>query len=176
MAVWKHLRAIFLLPGTVTIVIPAAILYVTGIPVRLFPSPWNFVLPATGLVLVLLGLVLMVATIRLFVTIGKGTLAPWNPTQRLVVRGIYRHVRNPMIVGVFCVLLGESSSFGSPWLLGWFAIFCLTNTIYIPLWEEPGLVKRFGDDYRLYKKNVPRWVPRIKPWEGLPADRRTPEN
>lgn len=176
MAAWKHLRAILLLPGTVTIVIPATILYIAGIPVRSFPSPWNFVLPAIGLGLVFLGLVLMVATIRLFVTVGKGTLAPWNPTQRLVVRGIYRHVRNPMITGVCCILFGEAAAFGSPWLLGWFAAFCLVNLIYIPLREEPGLVKRFGDDYLLYKQNVPRWVPRMKPWEGLPADGRTPEN
>jgi len=149
MTAWKHLRAILLLPGTMTIVIPAVVLSVTGIPVRLFPSPWNVVLPAAGLVLVLLGLVLIVATIRLFVTVGKGTLAPWNPTRRLVVRGVYRHVRNPMISGVFCVLLGEATAFGSPWLIGWFGVFCLVNLIYIPLREEPGLMKRFGDDYLL---------------------------
>ena len=176
MAVWKHLRAILLLPGTVTIVIPAVVLSVAGIPIRSSPSPWDFVLPAIGLTLVLLGVVLMVATIRLFVTVGKGTLAPWNPTQRLVVRGIYRYVRNPMITGVFCILLGEAAASGSPWLLGWFGLFCLANMIYIPLREEPGLVKRFGDDYVLYKQNVPRWVPRMKPLEGLPADRKAPEN
>ena len=162
MATWKHLRAILLLPGTVTIVIPAVILYFAGIHVRLFPSPWNFVLPASGLLLMLLGLALMAVTIRLFVTVGKGTLAPW-----LVVRGIYRHVRNPMISGVFCILLGEAAAFGSAWLLGWFGVFCLVNLIYIPLLEEPGLVKRFCDDYSLYRQNVPRWLPRLRPWEVL---------
>ena len=167
MAAWKHLRAILLLPGTVTIVIPAVVLSIAGIPIRSFPAPWNFILPATGLALVVLGLVLMVATIRLFVTVGKGTLAPWNPTQRLVVRGIYRYVRNPMITGVFCILVGEAAAFGSPWLLGWFGLFCLANLLYIPLREEPGLVKRFCDDYSLYRQNVPRWLPRLRPWEVL---------
>lgn len=176
MTAWKHLRAILLLPGTVTLVIPAVVLSVAGIPIRSFPAPWNFILPAIGLTLVLLGVVLMVATIRLFVTVGKGTLAPWNPTQRLVVRGIYRHVRNPMITGVFCILLGEAATFGSPWLLGWFGVFCLANLIYIPLWEEPGLERRFGDDYLLYKKNVPRWIPRWKPWEGLSESRVHDQN
>ena len=109
----------------------------------------------------------MAATIRLFVIVGRGTLAPWNPTQRLVVRGVYRHVRNPMITGVFCILLGETAAFGSPWLLGWFAVFCLVNGIFIPLWEEPDLAKRFGEDYLLYKRNVPRWIPRLRAWEGL---------
>jgi protein-S-isoprenylcysteine O-methyltransferase Ste14 len=161
----KQLRAILLLPGTVTVVIPATILYFTGVAWP--PFPWSIVLPQVGNLLAILGLILMSGTITLFVTVGKGTLAPWNPTQKLVVRGVYKHVRNPMIVGVFFVLLGEASFFGSMWLLGWFAIFVLVNMIYIPLFEEPGLAKRFGDNYLLYKRNVPRWIPRLTPWEGL---------
>jgi protein-S-isoprenylcysteine O-methyltransferase Ste14 len=68
----------------------------------------HVVLPILGGVLIFLGLGLMIATIRLFMRVGKGTLAPWNPTQRLVVQGVYRHVRNPMISGVFFTLLGEA--------------------------------------------------------------------
>lgn len=157
--IWKHLRAILLLPGTVTIAIPATILYCTGIR-----QPRSIV---AGAVFILLGLILMIWTNRLFTTVGKGTLAPWNPPERLVVRGVYQHVRNPMISGVWCILLGEAIFFGSPWLLGWFCIFVAVNMIVIPLAEEPGLAKRFGDDYRLYKQNVPRWIPRMKPWKGL---------
>jgi protein-S-isoprenylcysteine O-methyltransferase Ste14 len=123
-------------------------------------------LPVLGGVLIGLGLVLMVATIRLFVTVGKGTLAPWEPPQRLVVRGVYSHVRNPMIAGVFFVLLGEAVLTASLPLLGWFAIFVVVNTVYIPLAEEPGLVKRFGADYLAYKQNVPRWIPRMRAWSG----------
>jgi protein-S-isoprenylcysteine O-methyltransferase Ste14 len=115
-------------------------------------------------------LVLMVATIRLFVTVGKGTLAPWNPTQRLVVRGVYRHVRNPMIAGVFLVLLGEAVLAASLPLLGWFAAFVVVNVLYIPLAEEPGLAKRFSDEYQTYKRNVPRWIPRLRPWEAHRPD------
>ena len=96
------------------------------------------------------------------------TLAPWNPTQKLVVHGIYRYVRNPMITGMFCILLGEAIFFGSWWLLGWFGFFVLVNVIYIPLLEEPGLARRFGNDYLLYRRNVPRWIPRLTPWEELP--------
>jgi protein-S-isoprenylcysteine O-methyltransferase Ste14 len=118
----------------------------------------------------------MVATLRLFVTVGKGTLAPWNPPQRLVVRGVYRHVRNPMIAGVFFVLLGEVVLAASLPLLVWFAVFVVVNAVYIPLVEEEGLVKRFGDDYLTYKQNVPRWVPRLRPWEahGLDGEARPP--
>jgi protein-S-isoprenylcysteine O-methyltransferase Ste14 len=167
MNAWKQLRAILLLPGMVTVVIPATILYTTGIG---WPSSaWNIALPVIGSIFILLGLSLMVWTNRLFATVGKGTLAPWNPPEKFVVRGVYRHVRNPMITGVFCILLGESVFFGSLPLLGWFGFFVAVNMIYIPFVEEPGLMKRFGEDYLLYKWNVPRWIPRWRPWKGLPG-------
>ena len=117
-----------------------------------------------GFGFIALGLTLMYQTISLFVTVGKGTLAPWMPTQKLVARGIYRYVRNPMISGVLCVLLGESSLFGSLPLFLWFLFFLLLNMIYIPIFEEPGLEDRFGSDYKLYKENVPRWIPRLTAW------------
>ena len=99
--------------------------------------------------------------------VAEATLAPWNPPQKLVVRGVYRHVRNPMITGALCILLGEAIFFGSWWLLGWFGFALVLNLFYIPLFEEPGLARRFGEDYLLYKRNVPRWIPRLTPWEGL---------
>jgi protein-S-isoprenylcysteine O-methyltransferase Ste14 len=106
----------------------------------------------------------MVATNRLFATIGQGTLAPWNPTAHLVVEGIYRHVRNPMITGVFAILLGESLLAASRPLFFWFLIFLTINMIFIPLFEEPDLLKRFGPDYDEYRRHVPRWIPRLSPW------------
>jgi protein-S-isoprenylcysteine O-methyltransferase Ste14 len=108
----------------------------------------------------------MVATIRRFVTVGEGTLAPWEPPQHLVVRGVYRHVRNPMITGVLLVLLGESLLTASVPLSYWFLLFAAVNAVYIPVVEERGLVKRFGDGCLTYRRNVPRWVPRLTPWEG----------
>jgi protein-S-isoprenylcysteine O-methyltransferase Ste14 len=167
METWKHLRAILLLPFMVTVVIPSVILWLTG---RDTLGMWQAApairvcLLALGGLLSCLGLVLMVATIRLFVTVGQGTLAPWDPTWRLVVRGVYRHVRNPMITGVFFVLIGEAALAASLPLLGWFAVFVAVNAVYIPLAEESGLVKRFGDEYLVYKQNVPRWIPRLRPW------------
>jgi protein-S-isoprenylcysteine O-methyltransferase Ste14 len=171
METWEHLRAILLLPFMVTVVVPGAILWLAG-PDSLglwqsIPAT-RVVLPVCGGALLCLGLVLMVATIRLFVTVGQGTLAPWNPPQRLVVRGVYRHVRNPMISGVFFVLLGEAVLAASLPILGWFAVFVVVNTVYIPLSEEPGLVKRFGSDYLTYRQNVPRWIPRLRGWDSQP--------
>ena len=82
------------------------------------------------------------------------------------MQGVYRHVRNPMISGVVLVLLGESLLPASLPLFWWFLVFAIVNATYIPLSEEPGLVKRFGEDYRCYKQSVPRWVPRWTPWDG----------
>jgi protein-S-isoprenylcysteine O-methyltransferase Ste14 len=169
MEAWRHFRAIILLPGVVTLVIPGIILRRTGMDSfglwHSVPAS-RVILPVIGITCLCLGLVLMTATIRLFVTVGKGTLAPWEPPQRLVVRGVYRHVRNPMISGVLFVLLGESVLTASAPLFQWFLIFVVINAIYIPLLEEPMLVNRFGDDYVTYKRNVPRWIPRWKPWES----------
>ena len=169
----KHLRAIVLLPGIVTIVVPGVLIRSTGIANFgwSLPPPLNLAPLTCGFLLLGLGLVLMVQTIGLFVRAGEGTLAPWDPTQKLVVRGVYRRVRNPMISGVFCILLGEAILAGSLPLLDWFFFFLLVNLIYIPLLEEPGLARRFGEDYLRYKANVPRWIPRLRPWEASSNDR-----
>jgi protein-S-isoprenylcysteine O-methyltransferase Ste14 len=169
MTMWNHLRAIILLPGIVTLLIPGTILWRAGTDsfgLRQSIPASRIVLPMIGGLCICLGLLLMVATIRLFVKVGRGTLAPWEPTQSLVVQGVYRHVRNPMISGVLFVLLGESVLTASLPLFWWFLVFAFINATYIPLLEEPGLVKRFGEDYLDYKRNVPRWVPRWTPWEG----------
>ena len=163
---WRQARAIALLPGIVTVVVPATIL-IAGDP----PSiGWGLdgaaaVPPAlAGLALVGGGVALWIWTVRLLARIGRGTLAPWDPTRRLVVAGPYRYVRNPMISAVLCVLLGEAALFGSPALLIWFGAFFAINWVGFAIYEEPGLVRRFGDEYREYRRNVPRWWPRRTPW------------
>ncbi len=159
----KHIRAILLLPVVATIIIPAVV--ATGGPAGAgwpLPFPFDVAGQAIGVLLIGLGLGLVVNTIALFVRWGHGTLAPWDPTQKLVVRGVYRYIRNPMISAVFCALLGEAMVLRSIHLLGWFVLFVILNLIYIPLVEEPRLERRFGDDYVQYKRNVPRWIPRSR--------------
>lgn len=96
---------------------------------------------------------------------GEGTLAPWDPPRKLVVRGSYGYVRNPMFSGVLSILAGEAIFFGSLPVLKWCGFFAVLNAIYIPLVEEPMLVGRFGHDYLFYKKLVRRWIPRLTPWD-----------
>ena len=158
----RHLLAL-VMPATVAIVVPALILAGSG--GRLgwgLPFPWNVLIVALGCASIAVGLALVVWTISLFVRVGRGTLAPWDPTQRLVAQGPYRRVRNPMISGVGAILLGEVLIAGSPWLALWFAIFAALNAVYIPLLEEPGLRERFGTDYAAYADAVPRWLPRLR--------------
>lgn len=162
MTVLRHALAVLLLPAMATIVVPSWLVGRDGAwPLA---APLALALRGAGVVLVAGGLGLMYRTIALFATVGRGTLAPWDPPRTLVVRGVYRHVRNPMISGVLAILLGEALLFRSTLQLGWFLGFWLLNAVYIPLVEEPMLVSRFGDDYRRYRAQVPRWIPRRTPW------------
>ncbi len=167
MSAISHIRAIALLPGVALIVVPGNILYFS-VTINFawgLQPPTNALLLTLGTACIAFGLLLMAKTISLFASEGQGTLAPWQPPKKLVVQGIYRHVRNPMISGVLFILCGESLIFGSTAIFAWFLIFLLGNLIYIPILEEPGLKKRFGQDYSLYKRNVPRWIPRLSAWE-----------
>jgi protein-S-isoprenylcysteine O-methyltransferase Ste14 len=159
----KHIQAILTLPVMVTVVIPG-LLILTAESSRGLPPPLDRLALLGGVLIVGAGLMLMFKTISLFARVGQGTLAPWFATRKLVVQGIYQYVRNPMISGVFCILLGEALIFSSVALLIWLVVFVTINLIYIPLLEEPGLEQRFGADYVLYKQNVPRWIPRLTPW------------
>jgi protein-S-isoprenylcysteine O-methyltransferase Ste14 len=144
-----------LLPGTVAVVIPALILSFEGVNVR----PATAVLGACAIAA---GLGLVAWTIALFVRLGRGTLAPWDPTSRLVVQGPYSYVRNPMITGVGTILAGEAIFFRSWGIAIQLAVFAVVNAIYFPLVEEPGLRRRFGAEYEEYCARVPRWLPRVR--------------
>jgi protein-S-isoprenylcysteine O-methyltransferase Ste14 len=154
-----------ILPFIVIVLIPFLIQRGFKIPPIRNQGVWPFTLFAAGLALMIAGLSGIAWTVSLFISIGKGTLAPWSPTKRLVVIGPYAHVRNPMIMSVVAVLLGEALFFGSWPILVWaIAVFAL-NHIYFILSEEPGLRRRFGAEYETYKRNVPRWLPRLRPWK-----------
>ncbi len=117
-----------------------------------------------GLGISLAGLVLLVAMVRMFILIGQGTIMPWDPTRHLIISGPYAYMRNPMILSVITIEAGEAIAFLSPILALLAVLFFVINTLYFIFSEEPGLEKRFGVEYLEYKKNVPRWFPRLKPW------------
>jgi protein-S-isoprenylcysteine O-methyltransferase Ste14 len=157
----RQLLAIALLPGSVCVLVPILILSAQGTDVGWGLGGVAAALPVVlGLALIGAGFSLWLWTVRLFARRGKGTLAPWDPTKRLVAVGPYRRLRNPMISAVVAVLAGEAALFGSLPLLAWAAFFFVVNHLWFLLYEEPGLERRFGDEYRAYKRSVPRWLPR----------------
>jgi len=164
---WGMVRTIIVLPVTVLFFIPGVILWIAeGSKFTLkfaTPGPFQFWL---GILAASIGLGLSVWTSTLFMKVGEGTPAPWDPPKKLIIRGPYRYVRNPMISGVLSILLAEALLFQSWPVTVWMIVFFIGNTIYFPLMKEKGLEKRFGDDYREYKAHVPRWIPRVRAWSG----------
>ena len=157
---WQLIKAVIILPGTALVYVPALLLWIHGWDMAGVSQPRLWL----AVVLALAGGAMAGWTVSLFRRIGIGTPAPWAPPEKLVVMGPYRYVRNPMITSVLVMLVAEALFFASWQLAGWMAVFFMANSIYFPLFEEKGLEKRFGDNYRTYKKNVPRWIPRLTPW------------
>jgi protein-S-isoprenylcysteine O-methyltransferase Ste14 len=161
----RHLLSILILPVTMTILVPAWILRGQDPPPTLPATAGAWRLALLGVAILGVGLALAGASVGLFARHGRGTLAPWDPPRRLVVRGVYAHVRNPMISGVTSVLLGEAAILRSLPHLTWAVGFALVNAVYILLVEERGLRARFGAAYETYARNVPRLVPRVRAWQ-----------
>ncbi len=163
--VLRHLSS-FIAPVVLGFVLPYFIIRYES---HLYNRP-SIPLLALGLAISLAGLVLLVVMVRMFILIGQGTIMPWDPTRHLIISGPYAYVRNPMILSVITIEVGEAIAFLSPILALLAAVFFAINTFYFIFSEEPGLEKRFGVEYLEYKKNVPRWFPRLRPWQPPPAE------
>ena len=154
------IKAFLIFPVNVMGVIPALLIWCSrpGGVLEHFTYSFNSFRLLAGILLIGAGAGLCWKTVSLFTEVGEGTPAPFDPPRKLVVQGPYVHVRNPMMVGVWLVLLGEALAFGSVPLMVWFLVFCGLCLILIPVWEEPDLENRFGEPYREYKRKVPRWL------------------
>jgi len=93
-----------------------------------------------------------------FATFGRGTPAPIDAPTRLVVRGLYRYVRNPMYVGVLTAIAGWALYFASAKLCLYAATVWTAFHLFVVLYEEPNLHERFGADYERYCAGVNRWL------------------
>jgi protein-S-isoprenylcysteine O-methyltransferase Ste14 len=167
--------AILLLPMNVLVVIPALLAWLLG------GSAWGCAWPGAGAWQAWLAVGLFapaiacaIWTMVLFLRMGRGTPAPWDPPTQLVIGGPYRYMRNPMITSVFVMLAAEALFFASPALATEWMLFLAANLLYIPLVEEKRLRRRFGTAYEKYRRRVPRWIPRLTPWTDSPADRTSP--
>jgi len=145
-----------LLPGAVTVGLPACILDRTG-RLRL---PEGSVLQLPALLLIGLAVGMYVSCAAAFVSAGRGTPAPIDPPRRLVVQGLYRRTRNPMYLAVLALLAGEALLFASVALLAYAAIVFAAFHLFVVIYEEPTLRRTFGEAYERYCRAVPRWLGR----------------
>jgi protein-S-isoprenylcysteine O-methyltransferase Ste14 len=114
-----------------------------------------------GAIIVMAGGALALWCIFTFVFVGKGTPAPFDPPRRLVIRGAYRFVRNPMYLGAGLAVAGAALFFGSWPLLAYAVLFGLITHLFVIVYEEPALTRAFGEDYAAYRRRVRRWVPSL---------------
>ena len=114
-----------------------------------------------GILAIGLGAGLLLACIWEFARSGRGTLSPVDPPRELVVRGLYRYVRNPMYLSVTMVVFGEVLLTGSRGLFLYWAIWFIGVNLFVMGYEEPTLRRRFGDSYDVYRRDVHRWIPKL---------------
>lgn len=159
MVLLKTIIFTFVVPGTVTVLVPYWLL-----SSRSAPPPMNIGwVRFVGLVPILLGISIYLWCAWDFTFAGRGTPAPIDPPKELVMRGLYRYSRNPMYVGVLSVLLGEALVLRSQRLFEYTAVVFGFFYLFVLLYEEPILRQKFGESYQAYCRAVPRWLPlRIK--------------
>ena len=131
-------------------------------------EPW-VPLRVAGALLIAAGLAVLLHAFARFVIEGVGTPAPVAPTERLVVGGLYRHVRNPMYVAVTATIAGQALLLGRPVLLAWAALFLAVTAGFVHFYEEPLLSRQYGEQYERYRRAVPGWWPRLRGWEATAA-------
>ncbi|HEU4381968.1 MAG TPA: isoprenylcysteine carboxylmethyltransferase family protein [Anaeromyxobacteraceae bacterium] len=161
-SVLGSLAFLVLAPGTVGVLVPY------------WMTRWQMGPPILGLdatrlagaALVVLGAAVVLDSFARFALLGLGTPAPILPTRHLVVRGLYRHVRNPMYLAVVSAVAGQGLLLGEKRLFGYAALLAVAFHLFVIGYEEPTLARTFGAEYQAMRANVPRWLPRLRPWRG----------
>jgi protein-S-isoprenylcysteine O-methyltransferase Ste14 len=158
-----------LAPGVVVGLIPW--LLTGGWQVR-EPLPYWAPMRVLGVILLVAGLIVVIQAFVRFVVEGFGTPAPVAAPERLVVGGVYRYVRNPMYVAALVTIVGQALLLGRLGLLLYAGAVWLIAVAFVRFYEEPTLTSRFGADYEAYRRAVPAWWPRLRPWK--PGERDEP--
>jgi len=148
----------FLQPGTVTVLIPYWLISSRGAAAVSNHQPLRF----SGLPLIVIGAAGLLWCIWDFFSQGRGTISPIDPPKHLVVRGLYRYVRNPMYVAVVTTLIGEAIFFMSVPVLIEAGVFVVLANLFVMCYEERALRRQFGESYERYTQTVGRWIPRYR--------------
>ena len=157
MPVLKTILFTLVAPTTATILVP----YLLLTKLKGFPSidlgPFKYI----GLIPIILGAIFYLWSAWHFAFTGRGTPAPIDPPKIVVTRGLYRHVRNPMYMGIVSIILGEFILFGFLALLILALLMWIVFHTFVILYEEPHLKKTFGAGYEEFRNSIPRWIPRL---------------
>ena len=148
-------------PGVVAGLVPW---WLTGWQIR-GPLARQAPVRITGLIMLIAGALVLVQAFARFVTEGRGTPAPAAPAERLVIGGLYRYVRNPMYLAVVAAITGQAFALGQPVLLSYAAAVWVTTAAFARWYEEPALARQFGAQCEAYRREVPAWRPRTRPWK-----------
>jgi protein-S-isoprenylcysteine O-methyltransferase Ste14 len=133
-------------------------------------NEWWLPLRVLGVAIAAGGLAVLLESFARFALEGLGTPAPPAPTERLIVTGAYRYVRNPMYVAVSSLIVGQGLFFGCPVLFAYAAAFAAVTTSFVRIYEEPTLLRTYGAQYERYRREVPGWRPRLTPWSPPDPD------
>jgi protein-S-isoprenylcysteine O-methyltransferase Ste14 len=153
---------LILAPGVVAGLVPWFLMNGYGLPL-----PSSAAMVAAGSILILGGLAVLLHSFTRFAFEGAGTPAPIAPTERLVVGGAYRYVRNPMYVAVLSIIFGQALLFANWSLVIYACAVAVTVFTFVKLYEEPTLARRYGHEYEAYRRAVPGWLPRLTPWKSV---------
>jgi protein-S-isoprenylcysteine O-methyltransferase Ste14 len=149
-------------PGVVAGLVPWLI---TGWQVQKPISTFAVARIAAGAIVLVAAVMVLVRAFARFVVEGRGTPAPIGPTERLVIGGDYRFVRNPMYLAVVSAVLGQAMIFGSVTLLLYGIAVWAVMAAFVRWYEEPWLRERYGPEYARYCAAVRAWLPRLRPWQ-----------
>jgi protein-S-isoprenylcysteine O-methyltransferase Ste14 len=141
--------------GFVLVFLPARVLSAAGIEAPPSIGPWQI----AGVVVGAAGAALAISCVLTFAVVGKGTPAPFDPPRRIVVRGPYRFVRNPMYIGAGLAVSGAVLYYQSLALLAFVCGFLIVTHLFVVFYEEPTLGRMFGEDYDAYCRTTDRWWP-----------------
>ena len=119
-----------------------------------------------GVILVFAGIPGVADSLARFALQGLGTPAPIAPPRHLVVTSLYRYMRNSMYVAAVAIILGQAPLFGDWRLIVYGGLFWVATHVFVVTYEEPTLERRFGAEYAAFRANVPRWIPRLRPWRA----------
>lgn len=158
-----------LAPGTVAGLIPGGL---TGWRQDRSLAEWA-PLRVVGALLIVAGAGVLVHAFVRFVVEGLGTPAPVAPTERLVVGGLYSYVRNPMYLAVIAVIGGQALLLWQVVLVPYAVVVAVAFVAFVLGYEQPALQRQFGPAYEAYRRAVPAWWPRLRPWR--PEDEQRPE-